>query len=163
MTDRCKANPCCGNMGVGCDIPLPQDDSGFPGRNKQFAEQIKAGATSVAEAINMTRAKESESEAALVVNGVVHVANGVVHTEKPKDTGDNFLTLMTEMAGVVGRFRERIVAEGQTFAKDFATLAPYMEGLSSTQEQVFLSAFVTSMQEANQHMQKVVGATFEAL
>ncbi len=156
MTDHCKANPCCGNMGVGCDIPLPQDDSGFPGRNKQFADQIKAGATSVAEAINMIHAKESESETALVLNGVVQ-------TEKPKDTGDNFLMLMTEMAGVVGRFRERIVAEGQTFAKDFATLAPYMEGLSSTQEQIFLSAFAAAMDEANSHMQKVVGATFDSL
>lgn len=107
--------------------------------------------------------EESESEAALVVNGVVHVANGVVQTEKPKDTGDNFLMLMTEMAGVVGRFRERIVAEGKTFAKDFATLAPYMEGLSSTQEQIFLSAFAAAMDEANSHMQKVVGATFDSL
>lgn len=94
--------------------------------------------------------KESESEAALVLNGVVQ-------TEKPKDTGDNFLMLMTEMAGVVGRFRGRIITEGKTFAKDFATLAPYMEGLSSTQEQIFLSAFAAAMDEANSHMQKVVG------
>jgi hypothetical protein len=33
MTERCKANPCCGEHYGKCEIPLPQDRSGFWFRN----------------------------------------------------------------------------------------------------------------------------------
>lgn len=50
MTQFCKANPCCGNLAGDCDVPLPQDASGFPARNTQWSAQIEAGAKSVNQA-----------------------------------------------------------------------------------------------------------------
>jgi len=35
MTEMCKANPCCGKFYGGCEVPLPQDKSGFWRRNTQ--------------------------------------------------------------------------------------------------------------------------------
>jgi hypothetical protein len=35
MTERCKANPCCGEHYGRCKIPLPQDRTGLWGHNTQ--------------------------------------------------------------------------------------------------------------------------------
>lgn len=44
MSERCKANPCCGEV-VCAGIPLPQDPSGLVGYNSEFEREIKEGAT----------------------------------------------------------------------------------------------------------------------
>lgn len=55
MSQLCRANPCCGEFYGGCAVPLPQDASGFPGRNVEYAKEIEAGAKNTREAEAMRK------------------------------------------------------------------------------------------------------------
>lgn len=146
MTDRCKANPCCGNMGGGCDIPLPQDDSGFPGRNTQWEVQIKAGAKSVNEARAMLEMPEVNVPDAGITPGA-----------------DNFLIVMQKLPAIVEGAKAGFTAAGLDFAKSFAELGPHMESLTPDQSKAFLAYFEASMNSVNEAVQKAMEACLEAI